>query len=142
MCVLSSFLLCLQDNVQLIQEINDLRSDLKSTRTRVHDLEIAAKSQRLHMQQRVTGSSTSVGGSLTALTASPVAGYGTAVSLPVSTAPEESAAMAADTDKLRDALDVQTEELLALRTQYRRSIAGQSATLTFPPIRSASVTGQ
>ena len=34
-------MLCLQENVSLIKEINDLRRELKIARTQVHDLEAA-----------------------------------------------------------------------------------------------------
>ena len=101
------------------------------------------KSHKLRAQRTV--SSTSVGGSMTALTASPVAGYGTAVSLPASTSLDHVAGGVGgnDVERLREVLELQNEELQALRKQYRKALAGQNATLTFPPIRStSSITGQ
>ncbi|XP_065185398.1 cilia- and flagella-associated protein 57-like [Sycon ciliatum] len=147
----------LAENVQLIKEINELRGDLKSTRTRVHDLEVAAKSQRTLRLQQVAASASAVGmtagsssASLTALGASPVAGYGTAVSLPLGRQDNAGqqrvhtgTAGPDDVSELRQVIEQQKEELTALRVKYRAALSGQRATVVnFPMIRSTSVTGQ
>lgn len=54
--VLNGHFYCLQENVTLIKEINELRRELKVSRTKVHDLEVALGLDRKNRKSSLTDS--------------------------------------------------------------------------------------